>query len=687
MEKIKIENLSYLKKREITRLKKLGIKTLKDCFYYFPNRYEDFSQILKIQMAKPEIIGTFQGKIKKIKEIFLPKKRVLTEIEFEDETGELLAIFYNQPFLKKILKIGDCVSFSGKVSEKGGKLFLQHPVFEKIPKIPFENLLHTGKIVPIYPETKGITSKWIRERLSKIIKNEIWRINEFLPQNILDSLNLMSLKDAILKIHFPKENREIDLARFRFAFEELFLLELQVLREKLKVKTKKAFPVKIHLELVKKFIQSLPFSLTESQKKETWRMLKEMEREVPMNRLLQGDVGSGKTLVATILALNCSKNGYQTAILAPTEILALQHYQRIFKTLEKFEQKIAIFTKDYFEFEGRKTKKEEILEKIKNGEIKIVIGTHSLFDEKVEFKKLALLVVDEQHKFGVKQRRKLMEKSQILPHFLSMTATPIPRTLALTLFGDLDLSILKELPCGKRDVEIEVLTPSQEKKAFEFIREKLKQGEQAFFVCPRIEFQEKGRLFSELKTVKEEGQRLKKIFPEAKIGILHGKMRSKELVLRMFEEKFLDILVATNVIEEGIDLPQVNILVIENAERFGLSQLYQLIGRIGRSGKKAFCFLISHLPTKNSAKRIEALLSSKNAFELAEKDLEIRGPGELLGEKQTGRLNLKVAKLTDLELIELAREKAKEILKKDPNLKKYPKLKIQLKRESKIYFL
>lgn len=684
-----IETLNYLKKREITRLKKLGIEKIKDCFYYFPNRYEDYSKILPLDEAKEGEVATFQGKIKKIKSLFLPRKKFLLEVEFTDSSSTLSAIFYNQPFLKNTFKEGEYFSFSGKVVMIKGKLFLQHPQFEKIPQIPWKKLIHTGKIVPVYPETKGITTKWIREKLSLIIKNEIWRAKEFLPEKILDSLKLIPLKEAILKIHFPQEMEDIKFARFRFAFEELFLLELQVLREKLKVKTKKSFPLKIHLETVKNFISSLPFSLTPSQKRETWRMLKEMERETPMNRLLQGDVGSGKTLVATILALNCAKNEKQTAIVVPTEILALQHYQRMFKLLEKFEKEIAIFTRGYLEISGKKVKKEEILEKIKEGKVKIVIGTHTLFEEKIEFKNLAFLVFDEQHKFGVRQRRKMLERKELLPHFLSMTATPIPRTLALTLFGDLDISVLEELPCGKREVEIKVLLPSEEKLVFEFLREKLKEKEQVFVVCPRIEFFEKGKLFSEVRAVKEEVARLKKIFPESKIGILHGKMnpKEKELILRMFQEKYLDILVATSVIEEGIDLPQVNILVVQNAERFGLSQLYQLIGRVGRSGKKAFSFLISHLPTKDSAKRMEALLSSKSALELAEKDLEIRGPGELLGEKQTGKLNLKVAKLTDLKLIEIAREKAKEILRESPTLKNFPELKKQLKKELKLYFV
>lgn len=686
---IEIEKLSFLQKREVGRLKKLGIETIKDCFYYFPNRYEDFSKILKIKEAQPETIATFQGKIEKTKEVFLPKRKFFLEITFSDETSSLCAVFYNQFFLKEIFKKGDFFSFSGKVVAKNGKLILQHPSFEKIPQIPYKNLIHTGKIIPIYPETKGVRTRWIREKLTKIIKNEIWRAEEFLPQKILDSLNLLFLKDAILKIHFPKNIKEIQFARFRFAFEELFLLELCVLREKLKVKTKKAFPLKIHLEIIKNFISSLPFSLTPSQKRETWRMLKEMDRKIPMNRLLQGEVGSGKTLVATILALNCAKNEKQAAILAPTEILALQHYQRMKKSLQKFEKNIAILTRGYLEIAGQKEKKEEILKKIKEGKIKIVIGTHSLFEEKIKFKNLAFLIFDEQHKFGVEQRRKMLEKQKILPHFLSMTATPIPRTLALTLFGDLDISILEELPFGKRDIEIKVLLPSEEKIAFEFLKEKIKEKEQIFFVCPRIEFLEEGRLFSEVRAVKEEIERLKKFFPEAKIGLLHGKMKSheKEKVLKLFEEKILDILVATSVIEEGIDLPKVNILVVQNAERFGLSQLYQLMGRVGRSGKKAFCFLISHLPTKKSAKRIKALLSSKSALELAEKDLEIRGPGEFLGEKQTGKLNLKVAKLSDLKLIEIAREKAKEILKKDPTFKNFLGLAFYLKKERKFYFV
>jgi ATP-dependent DNA helicase RecG len=685
----KIESLNYLKKRDITRLKKLGIETLRDCFYYFPNRYEDFSNIKKISEIETDTPLTIQGKIERVKDIFLRNGKVLTEVEISDDSSQIKAIFYNQPFLKNVFKKGEFFSFSGKVVEKSGKFYLQHPIYEKIPKIPYFQLLHTGKIIPIYPETKGISTKWIREKISLIIKNEIEKVKEFLPEKILKNLNLIPLKEAILKIHFPEKKEDIEISRFRFAFEELFLLEIEVLREKLKVKRKKAYPLKIQIQTIKDFIKSLPFELTESQKRETWRMLKEMEKDLPMNRLLQGDVGSGKTLVATILALNCAKNEYQCAMVAPTEILAAQHYKRMYKILENFEKRIGILTKGYCEFSAMKIKKEEMLEKIKKGEVKILIGTHSLFEEKIQFSKLALLIFDEQHKFGVEQRRKLLEKKEILPHFLSMTATPIPRTLALTIFGDLDISFLKELPSGQRKVKINVLLPKEQNQAFEFLREKLKEKEQAFFVCPRIEISQKGRLFSEVKTVKEQAALLRKIFPEAKIGILHGRMKTKEkeIIMTQFEEKFLDILVATNVIEEGIDLPQVNILFIQNAERFGLSQLYQLIGRIGRSGKEAFCFLISHLPTKESAKRIEALLSSQNALELAEKDLEIRGPGELLGERQTGKLDLKVAKFTDLPLIELAREKAKEILREDPNLKKWKELREELRLARKIYFV
>ena len=685
----KIESLNYLKKRDITRLKKLGIETLRDCFYYFPNRYEDFSNIKKISEIEIDTPLTIQGKIERVKDIFLRNGKVLTEVEISDDSSQIKAIFYNQPFLKNVFKKGEFFSFSGKVVEKSGKFCLQHPIYEKIPKIPYFQLLHTGKIIPIYPETKGISTKWIREKISLIIKNKIEKVKEFLPEKILKNLNLIPLKEAILKIHFPEKKEDIEISRFRFAFEELFLLEIEVLREKLKVKRKKAYPLKIQIQTIKDFIKSLPFELTESQKRETWRMLKEMEKDLPMNRLLQGDVGSGKTLVATILALNCAKNEYQCAMVAPTEILAAQHYKRMYKILENFEKRIGILTKGHCEFSVMKIKKEEMLEKIKKGEVKILIGTHSLFEEKIQFSKLALLIFDEQHKFGVEQRRKLLEKQEILPHFLSMTATPIPRTLALTIFGDLDISFLKELPSGQRKVKINVLLPKEQNQAFEFLREKLKEKEQAFFVCPRIEISQKGRLFSEVKTVKEQAALLRKIFPEAKIGILHGRMKTKEkeIIMTQFEEKFLDILVATNVIEEGIDLPQVNILFIQNAERFGLSQLYQLIGRIGRSGKEAFCFLISHLPTKESAKRIEALLSSQNALELAERDLEIRGPGELLGERQTGKLDLKVAKFTDLPLIELAREKAKEILREDPNLKKWKELREELRLARKIYFV
>jgi len=688
--KEKIEDLEYLTKRDITRLKKLGIETIEDCFYYFPNRYEDFSEISPIKSVEIEKPITIQGKIENIKSFFFKGKKHYTLVKIIDKEGEEIeAIFYNQPFLKKIFQKGEIFSFSGKAIKKGNKLYLQHPVFEKIPTLPYFKLLHTGKIVPIYSETSGIKTKWIREKMSLILKNEIEKAKEFLPQKLLKELNLLPLKEAILKIHFPQSKEDIKLAQFRFSFEELFLLEIEVLREKLKIKRKLAYPLKIHVNIINEFLKSLNFKLTESQKRETWRMLQEMEKENPMNRLLQGDVGSGKTLVATILALNCAKNECQCAIVVPTEILAAQHYKRILKMLEKFEKRIGILTGGYCEFDGCKIEKKEIIKNIKRGEVKILIGTHSLFEEKIEFQKLALLIFDEQHKFGVEQRRKILEKQKILPHFLSMTATPIPRTLALTIFGNLDISLLKEFPFGERKVEIKVILPSETRFVFDLLKEKVKEGEQIFFVCPRIEFSQKGKLFSEVKSVKEQYLLLKRIFPDLKIAMLHGKMntKEKEIVLKQFEEKIFHILVATNVIEEGIDLPHVNCLVIQNAEMFGLSQLYQLIGRIGRSGKRALCFLITHLPTKKSAQRIEALLSSKNALELAESDLKIRGPGEILGEKQTGKLNLKIANLTDLNLIQLAREKAKEILKEDEMLNKYLELREKLKRKKKIYFV
>lgn len=672
-----LKKIPLLKKGEIKRLKKLEIENLKDLLYYFPHRYEDFSKKVEIEKVNEEEKVTIQGWITKIQpKINKNGKIFLLEAQIEDGTGKIKAVWYNQPFLTQTLKRGKYFSFAGKVLKKNGEIFLSNPQFE--PVLDFsQELLHTGRLVPIYSETKGITSKWIRKIIKRFLENLKEKFEEFLPEELIQRHKLMKFQDAIFQIHFPENERLARLARERFAFEEMFIIQLKMLFERMKFKSKKAFAIPINLEKIREFIKSLPFELTSAQKKTIYQILKDMEKEKPMGRLLQGDVGSGKTIVALVCAFNAAISGFQSAFLVPTEILAKQHFKNISRFLEKFNIKVGILTR-----------KEKVnLKEIENGEIKILIGTHSLLEEKIKFKNLAFVILDEQHRFGVKQRAKLISKNtqNYSPHFLSMTATPIPRTLALTLYGDLDFSVLDELPKGREKVEIKVFQPTEISKMHGLIREEIKNGGQVFFVCPRIEMREKGRIIPFLRAVEEEYKKLIRIFPDFRIKMLHGKMKEKEKIMEQFEEGKIDILVATNVIEEGIDVAGATLMVIENAERFGLAQLYQLKGRVGRGEKKGKCFLITHFPTKKSAERLEALLNSENSLQLAQKDLEIRGPGDFFGEKQSGFLKLKVASLADIDLIQKARDFAKEILKRDPSLKNYPILKTEIQRFTPIH--
>lgn len=663
-----IEKLNFLTPREKNRLLKLGLKTIKDVLYYFPHRYEDFSKILPISHLSDEKTATIHAWLTKLITKVNPRGTIfLIEGIFEDESGKIKAVWYNQPYLYQTLKRGSYYSLAGKIIQKNGEIFFSNPNFENIlPQNPFP-CIHTGRLVPIYPETKGIKSKWIRKTMFNFLNQIKEKLEEFLPSSLLEKEKFPLFPEAIWEMHFPNSLAKNEEAKRRFEFEEIFLLQLKVFKAKMKLKQKNAFPVPIQLEKIKSFINKLPFELTQAQKKAIWEILKDMEKNHPMNRLLQGDVGSGKTMVALVCALNTVLAGYQVVMIAPTEILASQHYENFKKFLKDFNFKILILTS---------SQKENLKEVIK-GNFDIVIGTHALFQNKFDFKELALVIFDEQHRFGVEQRQSFFLKREILPHFLSMSATPIPRTLALTIYGNLDFSILDEMPKGRKRVQTFVFQQKELKKMYKMMEEEIKNGGKIFFVCPRIEMKEKGKLIPDLRAVKEEVKKLKKIFPEMKIKMIYGKMKNqeKEKTISDFEKGKIDILVATNVIEEGIDIRNATLIVIQNAERFGLSQLYQLRGRVGRGEKEGKCFLITHLPTEKSAKRMEALLNANNAFELAMKDLEIRGPGDFLSKRQTGNPNFKLASLTNLELIKKSEKEAKIILKKDPSLSSFPLLK------------
>lgn len=654
------------------KLKKLGIKTVRDLLFHFPHRYEDFSKIIPISNLKLNEQICIQGKILEIKNNQTWKRRMtLTQALVQDQSAAIKVIWFNQPYLVNTLKPGDFVCLAGKLTIRKGETYLSNPVHEKLSKFNSHNLTHTGRLVPVYPETEGLSSKWLRFIIKPLLIKSKNKITDSIPSKIIKDKKLMPLEKALWQIHFPDSIKLAAEAKKRFSFEELFLIQLLILRERMKLAKEKAIAIPLNLKIIQSFIQKLPFKLTDSQKKSTWQILKDIEKSKPMNRLLEGDVGSGKTIVAAIAALNTAKAGYQTVFMAPTEILAKQHFQNLSKLFKNSHISVGLLT-------GK--------EKIKNEEPDVLIGTQALIQDKVKFKKLALVILDEQHRFGVEQRAKLCRQKDFIPHFLSMTATPIPRTLALTVYGDLDLSLITELPKGRKKIITKFIAPNKRQEAYNFIRKQTKEGRQIFVICPRIELsevKENNLSWAEVKAVKEEYEKLSKdIFPDLKVGELHGKMKTeeKEKVIKNFRKGKIDILVSTSVVEVGIDIPNASLMMIEGVERFGLSQLHQFRGRVGRSKYQSFCFLFTESSAKKTGQRLRALLSSNDGFALAEKDLEIRGPGDFSGARQWGIPDLSMASLKDIFLVQSSRNTAKEILEEDPELKKYPLLRERLKK-------
>lgn len=699
-----IENLKYVGKIYQPKLKKLGIKTIKDLLWHFPQRYEDWTEIGKVSDIKPNEKISLIGKVVSIenKRIF-PRRLILTTASIEDDTGKVKAVWYNQPFLVNSIKPGKLISVSGKVKLDKYGVYLQNPSYEMVKEIPDTKykiqdtkLKHTAGLIPVYPETEGLTSRYLRFLIKPLLKFSD-KISEFLPEEIIERQKILDIRTALKEIHFPSSLEKADQSRKRFAFNELFLFQLKALSERRKVQQQKAVSVKFNQEVIKNFISSLSFELTGAQKIALWEILKDLEKPYPMNRLLNGDVGSGKTVVAAAVALEAAKAGYQTAIMAPTEVLANQHFQTFSKVLKDFDINIGLLTSSNFKESNNRGKilRDAFLEKIFSGKIDILIGTHSLIQKDVSFAKPVLVVIDEQHRFGVEQRATLLsspvtsEGQVFVPHLLSMTATPIPRTLTLTVYGDLDISILDEMPKGRTPIETKLIPPEKRKEAYKFIREQVKEGRQTFVICPRIEIpvenQEietkskvkkqlslKDYLKYEVKAVKAEYEKLSKdIFKDLRVAMLHGKMKSKEKeeIMAKFKNKESDILVSTSVIEVGVDVPNATIMMIEGAEKFGLAQLHQFRGRVGRGKHKSYCILFTESPLVGTTRRLEALLKTNNGFKLAEMDLKIRGPGEFTGTKQSGIPDLAMAFLADMSLIKQARLEAKFILK---SLNKYP---------------
>lgn len=665
-----IFNLPYVGPIYVKRLEKLNIKTIEDLINHFPFRYDDFSLISTIGKVQSGETVTIKSKVYSLKNEFTKNGRRIQKAIVEDSTGQMEIVWFNQPFLVKTIKTGEWYHFSGKADWFGRKIVLISPEYEKIP---ISNLLHTGRLVPVYPETYGISSKWLRTRINASLQVCGDQIEEFLPPDMITKEKLLDEKQAVYKIHFP-ENKEIaEKARQRLAFDELFLIQLAgLLRKREWQKKLSGHPLLINQEKILNFINGLPFELTNAQKKVNREILGDLNKDKPMSRLLQGDVGSGKTVVAAIGMYATFLNGLCSIIMAPTEILANQHYQTLTALLSPFGIKVEIITG------SRKSQPSAISLQPSD----IIVGTHALLFRPLP-KNIGLVIIDEQHRFGVEQRDKLLENSssekKITPHLLTMTATPIPRTVALTLFGDLDLSFLDEMPKGRIKIKTWVVPTQKRKDAYEWIKKRVKgTKEQAFIICPLIEESE---TLSSIKAATSEFEELKKnVFPDLKLGLLHGRMKAKEKdkTIDLFREGMLDILVSTPVVEVGIDIPNATIMMIEGADRFGLAQLHQLRGRVGRSTLESYCLLFTESQSAESIKRLKFLETNNIGMELAEIDLKIRGPGEIYGTKQHGFPDLKVASFTDLNLIERTRNAAISLITNPDSLlrKKLEKYKI-----------
>ncbi len=701
-------------------LEKLGLKTIEDLLYYFPVRYGDTSQMKNIKnLAKGETSTVF-GKISGLKtsKAFI-KKIPMSEATVTDETGRIKIVWFNQPYIAKMIHEGQLVRVEGKISERKGEPYMSNPKIEVVETLPvavgdslfldnIENEDDTHVMYPVYPESKGVTSHWIYHTIQKVFSSGILdQIEEPIPLDILKKYNLPGIKTAFIWIHTPKKEGDGLSARKRFAFQEIFFIQLQKQRERKLWKNQNAFKIETSKKDIDEFVKRFPFEPTDSQLNAIRSIVTDFKRGYPMSRLLEGDVGSGKTAVAAtvIYAITQTKplgkdyGNLQTAYMVPTEILAKQHYENFITYFKHLPIKIGLMTGSVCQIfpsksDGTKPTKisrAQLLKWVENGEVPILIGTHSLIQKSVKFKHLALVVIDEQHRFGTAQRQKLTDKDKIIPHLLSMTATPIPRTLALTIYGDLDLTLLDQMPHGRKPIITKIILPTDREKAYEQIRTELKAGRQLYVICPRIDEPDPTKEMAVIaKSVTLEAERLnREVFPEYMIDILHSKMSpgEKESVMADFSSGKTKILVATSVVEVGVNVPNATMIVIEGAERFGLAQLHQLRGRVIRSNHQAYCFVFAESNGQKTKDRMKALITAKNGFELAEFDLTQRGSGELYGKKQWGISDLAMEAIKNIKMVEASREEASRIVEEDENFDSYPLIKEYFQtQKDKIHF-
>ena len=687
----KIETFSKLQKPQIAALKKLGLLSARDLLLYFPYRYLDFSQTRTISELKPGENVSLKVKIKSISSRFSFRSHMsLAEAVVSDETGSIKVVWFNQPYLAKSLMSGEEIFLAGAPDYYNSSLQLTNPIYEKVSDFP----IHTSRLVPLYHLKQGLYLKTFRNLIAAVLPLAE-EISDDLPEQVLKNQGLVNIEQTINHSHFPTSLEQLEQAKKRLAFEEIFYNQLAAQKHKIILAQKKALTVKFDQNLIKTFVQSLPFTLTDEQKKAAWDILKDLEKPRPMNRLLEGDVGSGKTAVALIAALQTVSSGLQAVLLAPTEILASQHYQTVHQMFCKhpanFNTRCALLTANISLLNNKIIKKDKLAALIKEGMPGLYIGTHALLQKNIKFKKLALVIIDEQHRFGVEQRAELINTKGKVPHLLSLSATPIPRTLQLAFYGELDISQIKQKPVGRKAIVTKLVTDENRVKAYNFIEKQISAGRQAFVITPRIEESET----ADIKSAKKEQEILSKIFPEFTVGLLHGKLKSaeKEASMKDFLANKIQVLVSTSVVEVGVDVQNASVMVIEGAERFGLAQLHQFRGRVGRAEHQSYCFLFTSLPSPihgegqgerlktsndNTVDRLQAFTKTQNGFELAELDLKQRGFGEMYGSQQSG-INFKYFNPSYTSLIQPAREEAKKLLADDINLDNYPALKQQIK--------
>ena len=666
-----LESVKGVGVKTVEQFRLADLHTVKDLTQFLPRKHEDFSNVVNIIDIQPGK-QTIKARCEKISTRPVRRGLKLTTATLADDTGKLQAIWFNQPYRTTQLAGNEEFYFSGEFEFNYNRYQLTNPSAELVSEVP----VSTGRIVPIYRAVKGLKSQVVRKILTEL-KPVMTMIPETLPASVIAAEKLMSRADALLAMHFPKDGAAIAKARDRLGFEELFSLLLASQLNRQENAKLEGWHIPFEQAIVKTFVAELPFELTNAQRRAAWDILQDFESKIPMNRLLQGDVGSGKTVVAGLAARQAASHGFQSAIMAPTEILASQHAETLRRLLEPFGVSVGLLTGSV------KGKARQVLyEQIANGSVHVVVGTHALIQESVKFHQLGFVAIDEQHRFGVKQRQELLQKSAKMPHLLAMTATPIPRSLALTVYGELDVSILNELPKGRKPIITKIWSPNSRAQLYEKMEVELKKGRQAYVICSLIDENPD----NEVKSVEAEYKILRQsVFKHHKIGLLHGKLKSaeKDEVMTKFATGEYEILVSTTVVEVGVDVPNSTAMLIENADRFGLAQLHQLRGRVGRSEHQSYCYLMMSDSTKPS-QRLREIEKSHDGFYLAEVDLKLRGPGEIYGRAQHGQLNLEIATLGDTKLIDRAKRAAYTWVQSGENLVQYKQLWQQVEKYQRL---